>query len=668
MTIVASNSLTISNVNDGTITHVAYAYSADGTDGFTTVYPILNLLDGTSSTLKTVSAKGWGTPSLATNTVNFEKGKVYTYSAWVQDCDVDSRAILYLYDSANVSYNNAGNTIKAGTSGFSTITFTVSIDVARYKASIGFVANQSNLHNLSYSKLKLEPGSTATPWMPSASEVTTADWPSYIGQYTDFTQADSTNPSDYTWSLMRGNDGVGIKATVITYAISTSGTTAPSSGWTSSVPSLVKGQYLWTKTVWTYTDNSFETGYSVTYISKDVNNGNDGIAVKDGVGIKTTTIAYAGSTSGTTAPTSGWTSTVPTVAAGSYLWTKTVWAYTDNTSETGYSVAKMGNNGATGPQGPQGNTGPQGPTGPAGSNGDPGKIVSDEEPTTKFKGLTWKYIGITAVDASDGTNIQPNTEYYWNGKNWVINLIKAQNIDVDTLSAITAILGDMLGGSLTISKSDTQGIAVKDGVVKSWDISKMIDPNYPDGYSYTSMGVALNSGGLTIYSAGYGITLDKGGVIDPKYKVASLQAIASNGRNSIGTGLVLNATNSNFPFTINGNIDVIGGIRQTSKTTSVTIGAGLILSLERRGETVIAILLGTINSSLTSGQQFGVGKIPLGYRPNTTANIPAHMTSSYNGAHIDAGIDGVCTWWGPSTNTGYPRGSQMWFTNDSLPN
>ncbi|MBU8904778.1 hypothetical protein KSF86_10865 [Lactococcus cremoris] len=334
----------------------------------------------------------------------------------------------------------------------------------------------------------------------------------------------------------------------------------------------------------------------------------------------------------------------------------------------GYSVAKMGNNGATGPQGPQGNTGPQGPTGPAGSNGDPGKIVSDEEPTTKFKGLTWKYIGITAVDASDGTNIQPNTEYYWNGKNWVINLIKAQNIDVDTLSAITAILGDMLGGSLTISKSDTQGIAVKDGVVKSWDISKMIDPNYPDGYSYTSMGVALNSGGLTIYSAGYGITLDKGGVIDPKYKVASLQAIASNGRNSIGTGLVLNATNSNFPFTINGNIDVIGGIRQTSKTTSVTIGAGLIFSLERRGETVIAILLGTINSSLTSGQQFGVGKIPLGYRPNTTANIPAHMTSSYNGAHIDAGIDGVCTWWGPSTNTGYPRGSQMWFTNDSLPN
>nr|WP_237025231.1 hypothetical protein [Lactococcus lactis] len=47
MKIVASNSLTVSNVNDGTITHTAYAYSSDGTDRFTTTYPRFNLLDGT---------------------------------------------------------------------------------------------------------------------------------------------------------------------------------------------------------------------------------------------------------------------------------------------------------------------------------------------------------------------------------------------------------------------------------------------------------------------------------------------------------------------------------------------------------------------------------------------------------------------------------------------
>lgn len=144
-----------------------------------------------------------------------------------------------------------------------------------------------------------------------------------------------------------GKDGVGLKSTVVTYGLSTSETTPPTS-WTEQVPALTKGKYLWTKTVWTYTDNTSETGYQKTYIARDGNDGNDGIPGKDGVGIKTTTITYASSTSGTTKPTSGWTSTIPSVPAGQYLWTKTVWTYTDDTSETGYSVAKMGEKGEDG--------------------------------------------------------------------------------------------------------------------------------------------------------------------------------------------------------------------------------------------------------------------------------------------------------------------------------
>ena len=51
-----------------------------------------------------------------------------------------------------------------------------------------------------YSKLKLEPGSTATPWTPSSSEVTAEDYPSYIGTYTDKkTNEQSTDPEKYTW-------------------------------------------------------------------------------------------------------------------------------------------------------------------------------------------------------------------------------------------------------------------------------------------------------------------------------------------------------------------------------------------------------------------------------------------------------------------------------------
>lgn len=149
-----------------------------------------------------------------------------------------------------------------------------------------------------------------------------------------------------------GRDGVGIRSTTVTYVSSTNGTTAPTTGWTEAVPTVDPGNYLWTKTVWTYTDGNTETGYTVSRIGRDGNTGRDGIAGKDGVGIRSTTITYGQSASGTIQPTT-WTSQVPSVPNGQFLWTKTVWAYTDNTTETGYSVAKMGE---TGPKGADGRT------------------------------------------------------------------------------------------------------------------------------------------------------------------------------------------------------------------------------------------------------------------------------------------------------------------------
>ena len=167
-----------------------------------------------------------------------------------------------------------------------------------------------------------------------------------------------------------GKNGVGLQSTVITYASSTSGASAPSSGWTNSVPIIPAGQYLWTKTTWNYTDDTSETGYSVARIGRDGNTGRDGVAGKDGVGIRATTVVYASSTSGTVPPTSGWLSQIPSVPAGQYLWTKTTWNYTDNTSETGFSVAKMGE---TGQKGAKGDPGPQGAIGPKGDRGEKGE-------------------------------------------------------------------------------------------------------------------------------------------------------------------------------------------------------------------------------------------------------------------------------------------------------
>ena len=179
-----------------------------------------------------------------------------------------------------------------------------------------------------------------------------------------------------------GKNGVGIKGTTVLYGISASDSITPGT-WSQTPPKLVQGQWLWTKTIWAYTDNTNETGYQKIYIARDGNSGVDGIPGKDGVGIRSTSITYAKGVSGTVPPTAGWASQVPSVPAGQYLWTKTVWSYTDNTSETGYSVSKIGEQGAKGDTGPkgdrglQGERGLQGLQGPKGDQGIPGVKGAD---------------------------------------------------------------------------------------------------------------------------------------------------------------------------------------------------------------------------------------------------------------------------------------------------
>ena len=142
-----------------------------------------------------------------------------------------------------------------------------------------------------------------------------------------------------------GAAGKGVKSTAIAYQASSSGTTTPTGTWSSSIPAVAAGQYLWTRTIITYTDNTTSTMYSVGRMGTNGMNGNAGN------GVSSTTITYQASTSGTTAPTGTWSSSIPTVAAGSYLWTRTIISYTNGTSSTIYSVGKMGNTGAQGQPG-----------------------------------------------------------------------------------------------------------------------------------------------------------------------------------------------------------------------------------------------------------------------------------------------------------------------------
>ena len=224
-------------------------------------------------------------------------------------------------------------------------------------------------------------GWTAQPPAASAGQYV---WTKTVWTYTDSTtetgysvgkigntgaKGDKGDKGDRGADGVAGADGVGLSGTALAYALSTSGTTAPSSGWTAAPPTPIKGRYLWTRTTWTYTDSSTETGYSVAYLATDGAKGNDGVAGKDGVGIKSTAITYAASSSGTTAPSSGWSSQPPAASAGQYVWTRTVWTYTDDSTETGYSVGKIGNTGSKGDTGAKGDKGNKGDTGSAGPQG-----------------------------------------------------------------------------------------------------------------------------------------------------------------------------------------------------------------------------------------------------------------------------------------------------------
>ncbi|MDM7547252.1 hypothetical protein QUD52_09470 [Lactococcus lactis] len=198
--------------------------------------------------------------------------------------------------------------------------------------------------------MKLEPGSIATPYMLSESEVKTSDYPSYIGQYSDFTATASTDPTKYApWTVFKGidgNNGRGIVSSEQKYQV----TTTPA-----------KPVDPWENSVWK-----------------------------------------------TTQPT--------TTSTNKYLWsiTRTTFNLAPLTQDIVEQKAVYGDKG---------------------TDGDPGKIVSDTEPTTRFKGLTWKYSGTADLTASDGTVIKPNTEYYYNGTHWMINFLSANNIDANSITA-----------------------------------------------------------------------------------------------------------------------------------------------------------------------------------------------------------------------------------------
>ncbi|WP_249641528.1 MULTISPECIES: phage tail spike protein [unclassified Enterococcus] len=147
-----------------------------------------------------------------------------------------------------------------------------------------------------------------------------------------------------------------VKSSVVTYAVGTSGTTAPTSGWQSTVPSVSSTQYLWARTVFTLQDNSATTSYSVSKQGVKGDKGDTGATGATGAtgspgtpGQNAPTITsvreqFYLSTSNTTQTGGSWSNTIPTWSSGKYYWTRVVTTYSDSSTTTSTAVLDQGLN------------------------------------------------------------------------------------------------------------------------------------------------------------------------------------------------------------------------------------------------------------------------------------------------------------------------------------
>jgi hypothetical protein len=221
------------STSDGVINTIAYANSADGTDGFTTVYPNLNLLNNTIITQENLTPKNW-TPGVGSSlsvgsnngikvvnnggaigsqggfsygpTINVKAGDQITVSCCIRNIgtvDIKDFALSMAFYGTSNSYPAKGKLEithdgKKHFFSFTTIVPSGATTARPRWFDVATVVNEKHIFEVE--GMKVEPGSIATPYMPSSSEATVNDYPKYVG-FSNIIKPNKTS-SDYKWLPM----------------------------------------------------------------------------------------------------------------------------------------------------------------------------------------------------------------------------------------------------------------------------------------------------------------------------------------------------------------------------------------------------------------------------------------------------------------------------------
>jgi hypothetical protein len=164
-------------------------------------------------------------------------------------------------------------------------------------------------------------------------------WTRSVITYTD-SASTTTDPICVTGG--KGATGIGVKSVSEQYYLSTSYSTTTGGSWSTTVPAWKDGKYIWTRSIITYTDNSYTETKPVCVT------GGKGPSGNDGVGISSVDVLYYLSTSSSSLVGGSWSSTSPTWQNGKYLWSKTKVTYTDNSTWESDPACITGSQGQTG--------------------------------------------------------------------------------------------------------------------------------------------------------------------------------------------------------------------------------------------------------------------------------------------------------------------------------
>lgn len=143
-----------------------------------------------------------------------------------------------------------------------------------------------------------------------------------------------------------------VKEVKVMYALSSSSTEAPTSGWSVKAPVWQEGKYMWQKTVTTFSDNTQEESQATCIQGakgqdgKDGANGEDGTNGKDGLGIKSIETQYYLSNSETEVTGGTWKSTQDKWSKGKYIWTRSKITWSDNSVTYSEPIVAEGLNSA----------------------------------------------------------------------------------------------------------------------------------------------------------------------------------------------------------------------------------------------------------------------------------------------------------------------------------